>query len=198
MPTPAFDTAQAEGSPAVEPSPIPDKVFAANSQSETSKSEGLALGSTMTAPSAGLDIAGTGSTTGQTSISSSNDSASGTGAQPDQQPTSALPAGGSDSTAAAAAAPAESPQTSPVSTEQNDQPAVAQTSASASPAVEVVAAKSAPSGVLARTRMWVVGGLLLAGLLILAWVTLPSLRRGYAFNVPSYSADNLCRRACAV
>jgi len=101
--------------------------------------------------------------------SSTNDSASGTGAQPDQQPTSALPAGGSDSTAAAAAAPAESPQTSPVSTEQNDQPAVAQTSASASPAVEVVAAKSAPSGVLARTRMWVVGGLLLAGLLILAW-----------------------------
>jgi Flp pilus assembly protein TadD len=187
MPTPAFDTAQAEGSPAVEPSPIPDKVFAANSQSETSKSEGLALSSTMTAPSAGLDIAGAGSTTGQPSISSSNDSASGTGAQPDQQPTSALPAGGSDSTAAAAAAPAESPQTSPVSTEQNDQPAVAQTSASASPVVEVVAAKSAPSGVLARTRMWVVGGLLLAGLLILAWVTVPSLRRGYAFKVPSYS-----------
>jgi len=185
MPTPAFDTAQAEGSPAVEPSPIPDKVFAANSQSETSKSEGLALGSTMTAPNAGLDIAGAGSTTGQTSISSSNDSASGTGAQPGQESTSALPAGGSDSTAAAA--PAESPQTSPVSTEQTDQPAVAQTSASASPAVEVVAAKSAPSGVLARTRMWVVGGLLLAGLLILAWVTLPSLRRGYAFNVPSYS-----------
>jgi Flp pilus assembly protein TadD len=185
MPAPAFDTAQAEGSPAVEPSPIPDKVFAANSQSETSKSEGLALGSTMTAASAGLDIAGTGSTTGQTSISSSNESASGTGAQPDQQPTSALPAGGNDSTAAAA--PAESPQTSPVSTEQNDQPAVAQTSVSASPAVEVVAAKSAPSGVLTRTRMWVVGGLLLAGLLILAWVTLPSLRRGYAFNVPSYS-----------
>ena len=186
MPAPAFDTAQAEGSPAVEPSPIPDKVFAANSQSETSKSEGLALGSTMTAASAGLDIAGTGSTTGQTSIPSSNDSASGTGAQPDQQPTSALPAGASDSTAAAA--PAESPQTSPVvSAEQNDQPAVAQTSAPASPAAEVVAAKSAPSGVLARTRMWVVGGLLLAGLLILAWVTVPSLRRGYAFNVPSYS-----------
>ena len=185
MPAPAFDTAQAEGSPAVEPSPIPDKVFAANSQSETSKSEGLALGSTMTAARAGLDIAGTGSTTGQTSISSSHESASGTGAQPDQQPTSELPAGGNDSTAAAA--PAESPQTSPVSTEQNDQPAVAQTSVSASPAVEVVAAKSAPSGVLTRTRMWVVGGLLLAGLLILAWVTLPSLRRGYAFNVPSYS-----------
>src|SRR6266700_957298 len=88
MPTPAFDTAQAEGSPAVEPSPIPDKVFAANPQSNTSKSEGLALSSTVTAPSAGLDIAGTGSTTGQTSASSSNESPTGTGAQPEQQPAS--------------------------------------------------------------------------------------------------------------
>jgi Flp pilus assembly protein TadD len=185
MPTPAFDTAQAEGSPAVEPSPIPDKVFAANSQSETSKSEGLALGSTTTAPSAGLDIAGSTSTTGQSSSSSSTDSASGNGAQPDQQPASAEPAGGSDLTAAAA--PAESPQTAPASTEQNDQPAVAQTNASASPAVEVPPVKAAPSGILARTRMWVVGGLLLAGLLILAWVTVPSFRRRYAFNVPGYS-----------
>src|SRR5205823_2529712 len=119
--------------PAVEPSPIPDKVFAANSQSETSKSEGLALGSTMSAPSARLDIASAGSTTGQTSISSSNDSASGTGAQPEHQPASGLPSGGADSTAVAASA--ESPQTSPASTKQNDQPAVAQTSASSSPAV---------------------------------------------------------------
>ena len=185
MPTPAFDTAQAEGSPAVEPSPIPDKVFAANSQSDTSKNEGLALSSTVTSPSAGLGIAGGGATTGQTSISSSNDSASGTGAQPEQQSASVPSSGGSDSTAAAA--PAESPQTSPVSNEQNNQPAVAQTSASASPAVKAVPAKSAPSGILARTRMWVVGGLLLAGLVILAWVTVPTLRRRYAFDVPSYS-----------
>src|SRR5437763_1166077 len=188
MPTPAFDTAQAEGSPAVEPSPIPDKVFAANGQSETTKSEGLALGSTMTGPSAGLDIAGTGSTTGQTSASSSNESATGTGVQPEQQPASVLPSDGSGSTAAAA--PAESPQTSPGSKEQSDRPAVAQTSASVSPAVEVVPAKSAPSGILARTRMWVVGGLLLAALVILAWVTVPTLRRRYAFDVPSYSRTN--------
>src|SRR6266481_2102807 len=44
----AFDTtnvgaSQAEGAPAVEPSPIPDKVFAANKQGESSKGEGLAL-----------------------------------------------------------------------------------------------------------------------------------------------------------
>jgi Flp pilus assembly protein TadD len=183
MPTPAFDTAQAEGSPAVEPSPIPDKVFAANPQSNASKSEGLALGSTVNAAGAGLDIAGTG-TTVQTSISASNESASGTGAQP-EQPASALASGGSESTAAAA--PAESPQTSPASKEQNDQAAVAQASVSPSPAAEVMPVKAAPSSILARGRMWLVGGLLLAALLILAWVIKPTLRRRYAFNVPGYS-----------
>jgi tetratricopeptide (TPR) repeat protein len=185
MPTPAFDTAQAEGSPAVEPSPIPDKVFAANTQNDTSKSEGLTLGSTLSAPSsAGLDIASAGSTTGQTSTSSSSDAAPGTDAQPAPQPASASASNGSESTAAAA--PAESPQTSPASTDQNNQTAVAQTSASASPAVATAPAKAAPSGILAKGRMWVVGGLLLAALFILAWVIAPTFRRRYAFNVPSY------------
>jgi Flp pilus assembly protein TadD len=183
MPTPAFDTAQAEGGPAVEPSPIPDKVFAANSQSDTSKGEGLALGSTVNAAGAGLGIAGTG-TAAQTSTSTSNESASGTGAKP-EQPASTLSSGGSESTAAAV--PAESPQTSPASKEQNDQAAVAQTSVSPSPAAEVTPVKAAPSSVLARGRTWLVGGLLLAALLILAWVIVPTLRRRYAFDVPSYS-----------
>ncbi len=183
MPTPAFDTAQAEGSPAVEPSPIPDKAFAANTQSDSSKGEGLALGSTMTAPSGSLDIAANGSATGPTSAASStNDSATGTGAQP-EQPASASPSDGSNSTAAAA--PAESPQASPVSKEQNDQTAVTQTSASVSPAAETVAAKGVPSSGVARSRMWIVGGLLLAALLIIAWVIAPTFRRRYAFNVPS-------------
>jgi len=185
MPTPAFDTAQAEGSPAVEPSPIPDKVFAANSQSDTSKGEGLALSSTVNAPGAtGLDIAGTGTAT-QTSISASNESASGTGSQP-EPPASALSSGGSESTIAAS--PAESPQTSPASTEQNGQAAaVAQTSVSPSPAAEVMPVKVASSSILARGRMWLVGGLLLAALVILAWVIVPTLRRRYVFDVPSYS-----------
>ena len=183
MPTPAFDTAQAEGSPAVEPSPIPDKVFAANTQSDTSKGEGLALGSTMSAPSGGLGIAGSGSTSGQSSISSSNDSATATGAQPEQR-AAVSPSGGNDSTAAAA--PAESPQTSPVSKEQNDQTTAAQTVVSASPAAKSVPVKAAPTSFVAKNRMWVVGGLLLAALLILAWVIAPTLRRRYAFNVPSY------------
>jgi tetratricopeptide (TPR) repeat protein len=184
MPTPAFDTAQAEGSPAVEPSPIPDKAFAANSQGNTAKSEGLALGSTTTAPSGGLDIASTGSTTAQTSVSSTNGPVSGT-AQPEQQPTSASASGSTDS--AAPAAPAESPQNPSASKEQNDQTAAAQTSASVSPATEIASGKAASSGILARSRMWVVGGLLLAALLLITWVIVPTFRRRYAFNVPSYS-----------
>ncbi len=178
MPGPAFDTAQAEGSPAVEPSPIPDKVFAANSQSDTSKSEGLALGSTVSAPGPGLDIA-SGGTTSQTSVSASNDSSSATGVQPEQQ-TSILPSRSSDSTTAVA--PAESPQMSPAANEQNNQATVAQTTASASPAPEIATGKSAPSAILARGRMWLVGGLLLAALIIIAWVIAPTVRRQYAFN----------------
>jgi tetratricopeptide (TPR) repeat protein len=182
MPTPAFDTAQAEGSPAVEPSPIPDKVFAANSQSDTSKDDGLALGSSTNAPGAGLDMAGTG-TAAQTSISASNETTPGTGTQT-EQPASALSPGGNES--AVAAAPSASPQTSSAAKEENDQAAVAQTTVSPKPAGEVIAAKPAPSSIPARGRMWLVGGLLLAGLLILAWVIVPTLRRRYAIDVPTY------------
>src|SRR5262249_5545375 len=84
------------------------------------------------------------------------------------------------------ASAAESPQTAPASKEQNNQPAVAQTSVSASPAIGVVPAKAAPSSMAASGRMWVVGGLLLAALLILAWVIVPTFRRRYTFNVPNY------------
>jgi len=183
MPTPAFDTAQAEGSPAVEPSPIPDRVFAANSQGDTSKSDGLALGSAMTAPGAGLDLANSGSSTGQ--VSSSTEANSEMTNKPEQQSTPAVTSESAESMAAAA--PVESPQSVAASTDQTNPTTVAQTNASTSPSVEVPSAKEAPGGVLARNRTWIVGGLLLAGLVILAWVAVPSLRRGYAFNVPAHS-----------
>jgi tetratricopeptide (TPR) repeat protein len=181
-PSPAFETAQAEGSPAVEPSPIPDKVFAANDQSDTSKGKSLALSSTVNAPGAALDITGTASTTGQASTTASTESASTPGAQ-SEQPASALPPSASES----AAAPAESPQTSIASKEQNDQAAVAQTNVSESPAAASVPAKAAASSMASRNRLWIVGGLLSAALLILAWVIAPMFRRRYAFDVPRYS-----------
>src|SRR5215813_3434734 len=195
MPTPAFDTAQAEGSPAVEPSPIPDKAFAANTQTDSAKGDGLTLGS-MSAPNGGLDIAGNEATTGQTSTSSSNDTAAGapdsaTGtAAPPESSAAASPSTAGDTTVAAAPAPAQSPQTAPVSNEQNVQTATAQASVSASPAAQSVPAKAASLGLVAKNRMWIVGGLLLAALVIIAWVIGPTLRRRYAFNVPNYPPAN--------
>jgi hypothetical protein len=38
--------------------------------------------------------------------------------------------------------------------------------------------------------MWIVGGLLLAALLIIGWVIAPALRRRYAFKVPNYPPAN--------
>ena len=186
MPTPAFDAAQAEGSPAVEPSPIPDKVFAANSQTDSSKSQGLTLDSTMTGSSSGFDLASSESTAAQ--ASSSTDSTSETASQPEQQASAAVTPDSTDSTTTAAvAAPAESPRTVAASTDQTSPGTVAQTDASASPAVEAPSAKQIPESLLARNRTWIVGGLLLAGLVILASVAVPSLRRRYSFNVPTYS-----------
>jgi Flp pilus assembly protein TadD len=190
MPTPAFDTAQAEGSPAVEPSPIPDKAFAANTQSDASKGEGLTLGSTMSAPGGGLDVASTGPSPGQGSTITTSNTAPETGAQ-SEPPTAASPSSSNDSTVAAAAAPAESPQTSPATKEPNVEAATSQTAVSASPVAAGNAPAKAPSaGIIARNRMWIVGGLLLAALLIIGWVIAPALRRRYAFNVPNYPPAN--------
>ncbi len=204
MPTPAFEAAQAEGSPAVEPSPIPDKVFAANGQSDTSKNESFALNSTVNAANTGLGTTSTGSTTEQTPTSASTEASPATAAQAEQS--ASVASGTSDSTAAAvpaespqtspttqtqnnqtAVAQSESPQTSPATKEQNSQAAVTQPSVSASPAIGIVPAKAAPSSIVTRGRIWIVGGLLLAALLILAWVIVPTFRRRYVFDVPSYS-----------
>src|SRR5881398_1552463 len=58
----AFDTTnvvapQTEGGPAVEPSPIPDKVFAANKQGEASSGEGLALAPAAQGQNSGMELA---------------------------------------------------------------------------------------------------------------------------------------------
>src|SRR5881396_2760109 len=67
----AFDTgnvatAQTDGGPAVEPSPIPDKGLAANKQGGT-----LALAPSTSAPDGGLDLASAGATANQTSLTES-------------------------------------------------------------------------------------------------------------------------------
>jgi Flp pilus assembly protein TadD len=202
-PAPAFDTAnagasQAEGAPAVEPSPIPDRVFAANKQGEPSKGEGLALAPAAQGQNRGMELASGDQATNQPATSPSSEPAAETSQQASsvssepaaeaspqaQQPVSESPAGAGKPTTAAQPAAAETPNASSASNEQKNQPASVQTSPSEKSAVETAPAKvwSLLSG---GRRMWIVGGLLFAALLLLASVIVPVVRR-HALSVPRH------------
>jgi tetratricopeptide (TPR) repeat protein len=186
----AFDTTnvvapQTEGGPAVEPSPIPDKVFAANKQGQVSNGETLALGPAANGPNAGIEIASADTTAGQPTSASSESTAE-TRSQPQQPVSESSPAGG-ESTTAAQAVGAETQQASSASNEQNNQQLSVQTSPAEKSAVGPAAANvssSATAGIASR-RLAIVGGLLLAAIIILAWVIVPVVRR-HAFNVPRH------------
>jgi Flp pilus assembly protein TadD len=187
----AFDTtnvgaSQAEGGPAVEPSPIPDRVFAANKQGESSKGETLALGPAVNGPNAGLEIASAEATAKGPATSVSSEPVVETSSQP-QQPVSESPAVASESTTAAQPVGAGTPNASSASNEQNNQQLSVQTSPSEKSAVGPVLAKVSSFAIagIAGRRLWVVGGLLLAAILLLAWVIVPVVRR-HAFNVPRH------------
>jgi tetratricopeptide (TPR) repeat protein len=204
-PAPAFDsasaiTSQAEGSPAVEPSPIPDSVFAANKRAETSKSgESLAsLGPVANPPIAGTKATSQGAAAEQPSVSKSNASAAASSSGQPHQGSAAAVSGSSSGveSAAATAAPAETPIASPGPQAQNDQSAASQTNPSGAAAVATTPATtlgpakiSQPSFVgIASRRTWLVGGLLLAGIFLLAGGVV-SQRRRYTFSMPSYSPN---------
>src|SRR6266436_2231118 len=119
----AFDTtnagaSQAEGAPAVEPSPIPDRVFAANKQGEASKGETLSLAPAVPGESPAVELA----SADQTAKQASNEPAAETSPQA-QQPVSQSPAGAGEPTTAAQPAAAETPNALSASNEQNNQPA---------------------------------------------------------------------------
>ena len=183
-PAVAFDTSnagasQAEGAPAVEPSAIPDRVFAANKQGEASKGETLSLAPPVPGESPAVALA----SADQTAKQASNEPATETSPQA-QQPVSESPAGAGEPTTAAQPAAAETPNASSVSNEQNNQPAPVQTSPSERPAAQAAPAKvwSLLSG---GRRMWIVAGLLLAALVLLASVIVPVIRK-HALNVPRH------------
>ncbi len=187
----AFDTTNVgpspgEGGPAVEPSPIPDRVFAANKQGESSKGETLTLGPAVNGPNSGGEIGSTESTAKQPAASVSSEPAAETSSQP-QQPVSESPAVASESTTASQPVAAETPNASSVSSGQNNQQVSVQTSPSEKPAVAPAAANISSSAIagMAGRRLWLVGGLLLAAILLLAWVIVPVVRR-HAFNVPRH------------
>ena len=78
--------AQAEGSPAVEPSPIPDAVAAANKQAEKSKAESSATSALATnPPGTGTQTTSVGEATGEPAVSASTEPAAAeTGTRPER------------------------------------------------------------------------------------------------------------------
>src|SRR6516162_3275063 len=188
-PAVAFDAGNVGASqtenPAVEPSPIPDKGLAANKQS----------GPLTLAPStdSGLDLASAGAMAKQTSLAP---------AAPETNSAAEPSAPQSPSTAAAestAASQAPAPETASASTvnrqNQTEQQPAAQTSplAQTSPPEQAKAGTapakvSSPAGTgVSSRRLWIVGGLLLAAVVLIAVAVLPALRRGYKFSVPGSS-----------
>jgi len=197
-PAPALDTASvvaspSEGGPAIEPSPIPDAVIAANNRAEKSKDESLASSAPAANPPVPqMEATSPGTGSEQPAVPPSNQSVA-TGTSGKSAEASAAPVSGSASTveSGAAAAPGEA---SPA--RQSEQPAAGEAQVSGAPA-----AATSPAPVLAAGRIAegpprrvggmvsrqtsLFGGLLLAGIFLLAWVVVPELRR-YTFNIPNY------------
>jgi len=186
-PAVAFDTgnvsaSQVEGGPAVEPSPIPDKGLAANKQGGT-----LALAPSTSAADGGMDLASAGATANQTSLAESPPETN----SPAEQSVAQSPATSGESTTASQPVATETASASSVSSNQNqtEQQPAAQTSPPEQASVGTAPAKvssSTVAGVSSR-RLWIVGGLLLAAVVLIALAILPVLRRGYKFTVPGSS-----------
>src|SRR5262245_56785784 len=197
-PAVAFDagnvaSVQTDGGPAVEPSPIPDKGPAANNQGGS-----FNLAPLTGASDSGMDLASAGAMANQTSLTGSAPETS-----PATEPSAAQsPASGGESTTASQPVAPETASASTVSNQNQTEPQpVAQTSppeAQTSPPAaqtspEQTKAEAAPAKVASSTivgvssrRLWIVGGLLLAAVVLMAVAILPALRR-YKFTVPSSS-----------
>jgi Flp pilus assembly protein TadD len=186
-PSVAFDAgnvgaASPEG-PAVEPSPIPDKL-AANKQADA-----FNLAPSTGTSDGGMELAGAGATANQTSLTGSAPETNSSAEQPVAQSASA----GAESTTESQPV---TPETTSASTagnqNQTEQQPAAQTSPPEQPSLAAAPAKISSSALAAGTsnrRMWIVGGLLLAALVLIAVAILPAFRRGYKFSVPGSSGS---------
>ena len=179
---PAFDTGsaialQTEVSPAIEPSPIPD-VAAASRRAKESTAESLSPSQSIAGPL----IAGMEPTTSENAQSSST-----------QHPI-AGPVGKSEEASAASVPELPSATGSPVvTTPAAEVPAATETKpsrqtsggrvAAAKPAA--VLAPAQPIGGIVSRQTLLVGGLLLAGVFMLAWLIIPGIRRR-GLNITSY------------
>ncbi len=186
-PAVAFDTgnvatSQTDDGPAVEPSPIPDKGLAANKQGGT-----LGLAPSTSAPDGGMELASAGAPANQTSLTGSASETN----SPAEQSVAQSPSTGGESTTASQPVAPETAGASTVSSNQNqtEQQPAAQTSPPAQASVGTAPAKVSSSTVAGASsrRLWIVGGLLVAALVLIAVAILPALRRGYKFSVPGSS-----------
>jgi Flp pilus assembly protein TadD len=184
-PAVAFDTgnvstSQTDGGPAVEPSPIPDKGLAANKQSAA-----LGLTPSTSAPDGGMELASAGAAAAnQTSLTGSVPETN----SPSEQSVAQSPSTGGESTTASQPVAPETAGAPTVSSNQNqtEQQPAAQTSPPEQASVGTAPAKVSSSTVAGASnrRLWIVGGLLLAAVVLIALAILPALRRGYKFSVP--------------
>ena len=169
------------GAPAVEPSPIPASVAAANKQGETAKAETIASSGSVADPvatrSQGLEA--------QAAVSTSHEPLTGETSDQPAQTASPIQSAGAGASPAQTAAAASS-----VSTAKATQAPVAGTKPSQTAVSRALAntiAAASRIGVaglkVASPRTWLVGGLLLVGIFLLAWVLVPGLSRRYTFDV---------------
>src|SRR6266576_2305736 len=188
----AFDTtnvgaSQAEGGPAIEPSPIPERVAVANKQGETAKTESLAF-SDLAAnnPSSGAEGTTLGTSSEQSAVSAPSEPLAG---QTSAQPAKMLSPGGLPGAAAspsedAAAVATGKAEQSPIAAIRPSPSAVGKTP------TKILASDSWTSvtGFVTSHRTWLVGGLLLAGILFLGGAVVSQGRR-YTFTTPSYFSN---------
>ena len=188
----AFDTtnvgaSQAEGGPAIEPSPIPESVAVANKQGETAKTESLAF-SDLAAnnPSSGAEGTTLGTSSKQSAVPAPSEPLAG---QTSAQPAKMLSPGGLPG---AAASPSE--DVAAVATGKAEQSPTAairpSPSAVGKTPTKILASDSWTSvtGFVTSHRTWLVGGLLLAGILFLGGAVVSQGRR-YTFTTPSYFSN---------
>ena len=176
----------AAAAPAVEPSPIPDGVLGANKQKEESKGESVASLSSASSPlPTAIETTSGSAQAEQPPVSASPEPVTAqTSGQSAERPGSAVTTESTSGAGSAAttASPFQAPTAPPGSAAQNERPSARQTSAAAGSAVKV----PQPALVWSVSRpTWLVGGMLLAGIFLLAWVVVPELRR-YTFSIPSY------------
>ena len=202
----AVMSAQTESFPAIEPSPIPGTAVAANKAPKEPRTKSVPP----SPPAARPAVAGMEATTSraaesttaimQAPVVASNESmAAGTPAKPEEVPAAPVAAlSPTVETPVAATAPAKSAVTSAASVGQGGKTAIAPSNPSLqAPAAPIAVATPATVLAPARVREWsgpamdetrqrlLVGGLLLAGIFLLAWVIVPEIRRR-TINVPVF------------